>query len=102
MNERVTLNHSDEVSGITILGPGRLALWSEGRSSTVDLFEIPMMEISDESYPDFGAMEYRPVPASSNDPVIDEMNEVLETCDCRMMTETEEMLYNILRNVRKG
>jgi hypothetical protein len=96
MNTRICLQHSDEVSGMTILGPSRIALWSEGRSSSIDLFQAPLFDMEDECA-DWGQLEHKSVPAS-DETLNAEMDEVFYMDNARTMTEIEEMLYNVLRN----
>lgn len=94
----ICLTHSDEVSGMSILGPGRIALWSEGRSSTIDLFEAPVMEgFEEDGFIDMGKLTHKSVPA--NDEALNaEMDKVFYADNARQMTEIEELLYDVLRN----
>jgi hypothetical protein len=101
MTERICLSHSDEVSGMTFLGPGRVALWSEGRSSSVDLFQAPLMDADDESMIDWGQVQHTEVPCD-DESLNAELDEVYYLDNARGMTPTEEILYDVLRNLKKA
>lgn len=96
MNTRICLTHSDEVSGMTILGPGRIALWTEGRSSSIDLYQAPLMDGMDDCI-DWGQLQHKSIPAT--DEILNaEMDELFYLDNARQMTSTEELLYDVLRN----
>ena len=83
----ITAFHPDDVSGMTFFGSRRIALWTEGRSSWVDLFEM------DESF----KPKKRSFQVSSSGYL--ELQAAIEEGESRPMTETEELLYDILRNL---
>jgi len=84
-----TLCHSDSVSGLTILDDGHVVLWSEGRSSSMDVI-----------VPQDGQMTVRLIdmPVCSDHPIRHEVSAIWDH-DQRAMTPTEERLYDTLRGI---
>lgn len=82
MKPIITLNHPDEVSGLTIMDDGTKAYWTEGRSSTIKVV-----------YPNG---EIRDIEQFEDDPI----NEILDGENfgsIRAMTEAEEIEYNVMK-----
>lgn len=81
----MTANHSDEVSGTSILNDGTKVFWSEGRSEHCQIL-----------YPDGRYEETAAyVPGHFEHPVIVAINEAGRT---RTMTLVEEHEWNLARN----
>ena len=80
----LTLSHGDGVSGMTILEDGTLALWTEGKGSHVDVIQ---------------ENEIACVPASSDAPIIGELDRALQHHEARQMTTVEERICDTLRGL---
>ena len=87
-----TVTHPDTVSGMTVLDDGRIALWSEGRSSHVDVL-VPGTEENGWNPQILDVPVYKP----------HEINDLLDhgitEGEQRSMTDVEEKLYDALRGI---